>query len=295
MELAQAPTGPLEPTLEEGALLGGRFRLGQEVGGSERGCVYSARDERDESTVAVRILPPVLASDPDYLARVRRSVLVAHRVAHPNVCRVIDVEQCGALAYVSMEWVGGERLKDILARRRLTPAEARRLLMEICAGVAAVHDQGAAHGDLRSSNVIVTEEGAQVMDFGLSCVVAEPEPSARCALAPDSSPGAPTPAGDVYALGVLAYRMLTGRRLARVPGAEDSMADVPAPLRDFVRGCLCPDPTQRYANAGELVRALEQTERRVSFVALERVDARLVGVVSTALGFALGWALLAAG
>jgi hypothetical protein len=293
MDLAEAPTGPIEPTLGEGALLGGRFRLIRVIGSSERGSVYLARDERHRTDAAVRILPPLLADDPDYISRVRRSVLVGRRVLHPSVCRVVDVEQAGPLAYVSMELVRGERLKDILANRRFTRSQTRRVLLQTCAGVAAVHQEGEAHGDLRSSNVMVSGGRAKVMDFGLSCVVADPDPSARCALAPGEEPGRPTPTGDVYAIGVLAYRMLTGRRLARIPDEADPMLDVPASFRDFMRGCLCPDADQRYADAGELVRVLERTRRRVSFTVLERLDARLVGVGATAIGFAIAWALLA--
>ncbi len=166
-ELARATAAAGDPS--GGRPLAGRFRLVRRLGHGGMGEVYEAEDLALGVRVAVKIVLPELAGDLP-AAQLHREVLLARRVAHPNVCRVFDAgEGHGGTSFVTMELVHGETLAARLARGPLSVAEARLFEVQLRAAIAAIHQAGVAHRDLKASNVMLARGGRLVvMDFGLA-------------------------------------------------------------------------------------------------------------------------------
>lgn len=225
--------GAAVPTLPDGSLISGRFRIKRLAGHGGMGEVYEALDEELGGRVALKIIRPELSIDPSFMGRFRREVQIARRVTHPNVCRIFDTgrdESTGrALSYFTMEFVPGETLASRIARRGCLPvADALPLIRQMAEGLTALHEQGIVHRDFKPGNVMLTPgvdgaERAVITDFGLARATAEQDsqPVTRTGLvagtpdymSPEQLLGkAATSASDVYALGIVAYEMVTGQR-----------------------------------------------------------------------------------
>src|SRR5262249_44325437 len=153
------PSGALDTTTRVGRTLAGRFRLLRFLGRGGMGEVYEARDLVLQATVAVKTLPAELAGDATALDRLRREVLLARRVAHPNVCRMHerhqDLEGPDGLAFFSMEFLEGEPLAERLKRSGALPVSAAlRLLEQLGEGLGAIHREGLVHRDFKPGNVM---------------------------------------------------------------------------------------------------------------------------------------------
>ncbi len=215
-------------TLAAGARLAERFEIRRFLSSGASGEVYAAFDHKLGEDVAIKLLRPEIAHDARVVERFRREIQLSRRVAHPNVCRTFNLErQPGAgadLVFVSMQLLEGETLEARLSRGPLAEAEALPLLEQVAAGLDAAHAQGVIHRDLKPENVMLCGAGgarAYITDFGLARSVSPERPGLVSsgpglrgtphAMAPEQvEDGALGPWTDVYALGVLAYRMVTG-------------------------------------------------------------------------------------
>jgi hypothetical protein len=210
----------------EGLVLGGRYRLVAPVGAGGMAVVWEAHDSVLGRAVAVKLLAPAQAGDARSRERIRREARAAAALAHPNIAQVHDYGEMGrpgrVFPYVVMELVPGGTLSARLSAGALAPGFAMRTGAEIAAALAAAHAEGLVHRDIKPGNVMLAPTGAKVVDFGIAAAVAPDGSGAPddpdevlgtpAYLAPERLVGdAVVPASDVYALGIVLYRMLSGR------------------------------------------------------------------------------------
>src|SRR5882724_8479216 len=153
-----------------GTILGDRYRIVGLLGAGGMGEVYRADDLKLSQPVALKLLPESLEQDPVRLARLLSEERIARQISHPNVCRVYDAAEVDGHHVITMEYVDGENLASLVRRiGRLSHDKAVQLARQICAGLAAAHDQGVLHRDLKPANVMIDGRGrARITDFGLA-------------------------------------------------------------------------------------------------------------------------------
>ncbi len=279
---------PLGDTVAPGGgVLLGRFKLLRRLGTGGMGEVFEARDLALGTTVALKTIRRELVGDGSALDRLRREVVLARRVTHPNVCRIFEFFEAPALAFLTMELLEGETLSQRLRRTGpLPPPKALGILRDIAAGLEAIHRSGIVHRDVKPGNVILVDGGehgrrAVVTDFGIALggpvdrltetggVVGTPD-----AMAPEQRSGEEVSSRtDVYALALLA------RELVVAPAGEAGLAAVPARWRGPLQRSLDPDPRRRHASTLELVAALGSEPHRRRWTALAAVVIALVLLV----------------
>ena len=264
----------IDAAIAPGTTLGGRYHVRRRLGGGGMGSVWCVHDERTDEDVALKVLPP-RAGD-DALTRFRREVTLARRIAHPNVCRVFDLGDPGGLHVLTMELIEGESLRARLGRGPLPWAEARRLIDDLLAGLAAVHAAGVVHRDIKPENILIAADGrAVIVDFGLAWaprtqIATAPDVGTPQYMAPEQlSGGAVDPRSDVFAAAMVIQEILDGRppfegaTVALVSSAI--LRDPPRPLEGkavptgvrvavarVLGRALGRDPATRQADAGEL-------------------------------------------
>ncbi|WP_203794249.1 serine/threonine-protein kinase [Actinoplanes couchii] len=206
-------------------LLAGRYRLVERLGAGGMSVVWRGFDEVLGRQVAVKVLPPSTSADPSFRRRLRSEAQAAARLTHPNITNVYDYGEATTVdgepvPYVVMELVDGESLAAVLARVRTLPwPTAVRISAEVAAALASAHARGIVHRDVTPANVMLTPAGVKVVDFGISALIGEndtdPDGSLMgtpAYLAPERLEGGQvSPATDVYAVGLLIYRMLIGQ------------------------------------------------------------------------------------
>ncbi|WIM94740.1 serine/threonine-protein kinase [Actinoplanes oblitus] len=206
-------------------LLAGRYRLVERLGAGGMSVVWRGFDEVLGRQVAVKVLPPSTSADPSFRRRLRAEAQAAARLSHPHITNVYDYGEATTVdgepvPYVVMELVDGESLAAVLSRVRTLPWDAAvRISADVAAALAAAHARGIVHRDVTPANVMLTSSGAKVVDFGISALIGEndtdPDGSllgTPAYLAPERLEGGQvSPATDVYAVGLLIYRMLIGQ------------------------------------------------------------------------------------
>ena len=214
---------------EAGAtVLDGRFRILQPAGVTSATENYVAEQVSLKRKVSLRVIRPDLGAQPDAGERFAREVKKLATVDHPNVVRVIDSGSSEGKLYLVTEHVEGALLaKELKGSEPLMPDRALDLLTQVADALSAVHDRGLVHGELEPRSIVVSGARARVLDFGIARLLDAESPGERVTvvmrtiaspqyLAPEQLQGREaTPASDVYALGVLAYRMLSGELPAR--------------------------------------------------------------------------------
>jgi hypothetical protein len=262
-------------------VLGGRYTLLNELGRGGTAVVWRARDEVLGRSVAVKVLAGRYAGDPQFRARIRDEARAAATLSHPHIAQVYDFgesDEDGRLVpYVVMELIHGVTLQQRMRAGLLPPGLVFRICGQVAGALAAAHADGLVHRDIKPGNVMVTQDGAKVVDFGLAAVAgpADPEDAlfgTPAYLAPERLTGGPVePASDVYALGVLMYRLLAGES----PWAVDSttqmlsahvyvepaplprLGEVPPQVTDLVNRSLRKDPGDR-PTAAEMAETLDR-------------------------------------
>ncbi len=227
-------------------VLGGRYRLEEQIGAGGMAPVWRAHDEVLDRAVAVKVLTAENTADPEEFERARNEARSAAGLAHPNVAAVYDFgtsRRAGrGAAYVVMELVEGALLSEYLRTGPLNWRFAVRVGAEISAGLAAAHSHGIVHRDIKPANVVLTATGAKILDFGIAARIGAADLlpdgtvlGTSAYLAPERLDGAKVaPALDLYALGVVLYRNLTGE-LPWPAQTDDEMLrahrfDPPTPL-----------------------------------------------------------------
>jgi len=208
--------------------------------------------------VALKFLPVQWTSDENRLARFRNEVRIARQISHPNVCRVYDIGEVKGSTYLSMEYVDGEDLASLLRRiGRLPPDKALELARQLCAGLAAAHDKGVVHRDLKPGNIMLDGQGQlRITDFGLAGVAGEVtdiRSGTPAYMAPEQRSGREVTArSDIYALGVVLHEVFTGKS----PSADSTHPDLAPEVDRVIRRCLAEDPAKRPTSALQVAAAL---------------------------------------
>jgi serine/threonine-protein kinase len=260
------------------ALLNQRYKVISQIGSGGMALVFKAQDLSLGRLVAIKVLRERYTGDGQFLDRFLHEARAAANLTHPNIVTVHDFGEDAGRYYMVMEFIEGENLKTII--RNGAPFSIDRTLdfaTQICAGVGYAHRAGLVHCDIKPQNVLVTPEGrVKVTDFGIARALITIKPNEMNDVvwgspqyfAPEQAAGeSPTPASDVYSIGIMLYEMLTGRLpfQAESPQALAMMhlRDEPPPLSLYnpgvpeaieriVRKVLAKEPSARYRTADQL-------------------------------------------
>lgn len=316
-EVAPLPRTPAaEARFAPGAIVAGRYRIVGLLGTGGMGEVFRADDLKLGQAVALKFLPARLAQQPLLLGRLHEEVRLGRLVAHPNVCRIYDIVEWEGAQFVAMEHVEGEDLSRLLKRiGRLAPDKAVEIARGIAAGLVAAHAKGVLHRDLKPANVMIDAQGeSRLMDFGLALSAAESQPGVLAGtpayVAPEQLMGEPaTEQSDLYALGLVMYELVTGRRVhgarsfsERMGGMTDAIAkpslvvrDVDPAVEAIILRCLESDPAARPRSAREVIEALPGDPLAAAMAAGQTPSPRLVAGARSvgSLKPPVAWSLMA--
>lgn len=261
-------------------VLASRYEVLGTLGEGGMGLVYRVRDRETSEILALKLLRPEIARDPAMMERFKDEIRLARRITHKNVCRIYDFNRVNDVTYITMEYVDGESLHAYLKRAgKLSPERVIDLARQITAGLSEAHAQGVVHRDLKPENVMLARDGmVKLMDFGIARALGGNVTSKQTVIgtpgymAPEQSQGKLVDQRtDLYALGLILYECLTGKRAfsgaTPVEVALKQLKERPAPLRKLmpatpphleavVLRCLEKEPSRRFASAAELQRAL---------------------------------------
>ena len=278
-------------TLAVGSRLG-PYEITAKLGEGGMGEVFRARDSKLDREVAIKVLPPHLAADADALARFEREAKAVAALSHPNILAIFDFGKAGEIAFAAMELLEGETLRERLVAGALPARKALEIASQVATGLAAAHARGIVHRDLKPDNLYLTRDGqVKILDFGLarqtdvhgsqSQLLVAPT---MAAAAPGTEPGAVLGTvgymspeqvrgetadhrSDLFALGVVLYEMLIGRRafahgsavetmsaiLREEPPEIESLAERFSPaLARLLQHCLEKRPDERFQSARDL-------------------------------------------
>lgn len=272
-----------------GSLFAGRYRIIEEIGRGGMGKVYKAFDSKLQEKIALKIIRPEIANDRTAIERFRNELKLARLITHPHVCRVFDLGEDAGTPFLTMEYVPGENLALMIRMTGpLAPETAVGYARQIAEGLAAAHRLGVIHRDLKPHNILIDESGtAKIMDFGIARSVAAGAPVSDGKMigtpdymAPEQAAGRPADArADIYALGVILYEMVTGRRPFEGDTPHDIILKhrlespqppveldgrVPAGLSELILKCLAKAPANRYQSADDLLQALDELAPELS-------------------------------
>jgi tRNA A-37 threonylcarbamoyl transferase component Bud32/Tol biopolymer transport system component len=271
----------------------GPYTILAALGAGGMGEVYRAHDTRLGRDVAIKVIPPEFARDPDRIRRFEQEARAAAALNHPNVCAILDIGTYEDAPFIVMELLEGESLRHRLEQGAIPVSKAIEWTVEAARGLAAAHEKGIVHRDLKPENLFLTKDGrVKVLDFGLAKLTRPEVPaSAHDAtvtiaatetgailgtvgyMAPEQVRGQPADArSDLFALGAILHELLTGKRafhaashvetLAAIlndepPPLAESGRDVPPGLEVVVRHCMEKAPDDRFQTAKDLAFAVE--------------------------------------
>ena len=271
----------------------GSYRIVDKIGEGGMGEVYRARDERLDREVAIKVLPEHLARDPERRERFEREARAVSSLNHPNICTLHDIGEHDGVDFIVMEYIQGETLARRLDYGALPLDRALQIGVQIGDALDKAHRRGIVHRDLKPGNIMLTNDGAKLLDFGLAKSIAPDDDASVSVLptednplttegtllgtvqymAPEQLEGKEADARtDVFAFGAVLYEMLTGKRAfegtSRASLISAIMSSDPRPPSDIhvgsppaldrtVAKCLAKDPEKRWQTARDLVDELQ--------------------------------------
>jgi len=304
------------------------YRILGTAGVGGMGVVYVAEDTRLNRKVALKFLPPAIASDEHARGRLLREAQAASALDHPNVATIYEIGEWQNQLFIAMAFYDGETLRQRIERGRLDVAEAAFILLQLATGLSAAHHAGIVHRDLKPANVMLTRDGhVKILDFGLARMISDSEQTALRLTGPGTTIGtvaymAPEQAhsaevdarADIWALGVMGFEMLTGRlpfnastptasllSVARdaAPPIRLVRADVPDDIATLIDRALEKSPERRTVTADAIVAAVSAWQARSSSTmgaaaaapagALGRLWIAAAAIVAIATVAAFGW------
>lgn len=270
-------------TEHEANTLAGRYRVIRRLGEGGMAEVFHARDGNLQREVAIKLLRAAYTRDPAFRSRFQQEARAAANLLHPNIVTIYDFGRDADRYFIVMEYVEGTDLKTLLRRRgRLPPNQAVKLMIQIASGVGYAHRAGLVHCDLKPHNLLVTpDRRVKIADFGIARALAAIRPDERhdtvwgspLYFAPEQAAGGPpSPASDVYSLGVVFYEMTTGRTPFRAPDPARLTEmhqqtpptpprvlapELPSAVEQIILKVLSKEPAARYRTADQLGRVLQ--------------------------------------
>ncbi|MBN2555926.1 MAG: serine/threonine protein kinase [Anaerolineales bacterium] len=270
------------------SLLGNRYEIRRRIGSGGMAHVYQAFDINLQREVAVKILRESLLTDEAFSTRFLREARAAANLSHPNLVTVHDFGQDQNRYFIVMESVPGSDLKTLLLQEnQLAIDRALNIMIQVAAGIGYAHRAGLIHCDLKPHNILITpDQRVKVADFGISRVLASIQPEEHADVvwgsplyfSPEQADGSPpSPASDVYSLGIIFFEMLAGRlpfesssaaELAQLhlhappPDIRSLRLDVPQALALVLQKTMAKEPSQRYRTAdqfGQILRTLSSS------------------------------------
>ena len=301
--------------LELQEAVAGRYTLERELGRGGMGVVFLARDSALDRPVALKLLPPYLAAQPELRQRFVQEARVVARLSHPNIVTVYAAEQLGDLVYFAMAYIRGETLTQRVERAGpIPPAQATRMLQELAWGLGYAHANGVVHRDVKPDNILIEQASGRAMlaDFGVAYAADASRQTGAGQLigtphyvSPEQAYGNPLDGrSDLYSLGASAFFALTGRTLFDAPSPYAVITkhlnepppslttvrpDLPRQLAMAVDRCLAKDPAERFPSGEALAEALAATG-----LTEHEVPAPIRHYFRQGRGIALAWLMVAA-
>ncbi len=299
------------------------YRVVEKLGAGGMGEVYLAADTKLGRDVAIKVLPPQFARDPERLARFEREARVLAQLNHPNIAAIYGIEQSGDVHFLVLEYVPGPTLAELIAMGRMDAGKSSQICNLIAQALEAAHEKGFVHRDLKPANIkIAPDDQVKLLDFGLAKAWAEessgdPSESPTLSIAatragtllgtaaymsPEQARGSRLDKrADIWAFGCVLYEMVTGRKafdgetitdiLAAVVGKEPDWAALPAGAPErLLRRCLEKDPKRRLRDIGD-ARMLLLEEPQPAPVAMARAPARRWGIAPAVAALVAGVAV----
>jgi eukaryotic-like serine/threonine-protein kinase len=288
--------------LQSGTVLGSRYQVIEILGEGGMGAVYKARDLELDRVIALKVIRPELASNPEILQRFKQELILARQVTDRNVIRIFDLGEAEGIKFITMEYVEGESLYSILRRQgKVAVSEAVEIMKQTLSGLQAAHREGVIHRDLKPGNIMRDTQGRiVVMDFGLARSL-EGDGMTRTGtmmgtmeyMSPEQAQAKELDArSDIFTVGLICYELLTGkmpyhadsvvasllkRMQERAAPPSDWDASIPQPVSELVSKCLERDPANRWQSAQEILDRVDeiQGKRPMSFIASTAPVSRL--------------------
>jgi eukaryotic-like serine/threonine-protein kinase len=239
-----AAVGPAAPQIAPGSVFSGRYEVLGTIGKGGMGVVYRARDRQLDEVVALKVLRrEVLKDDPTLLDRFKQEIKLARRITHRNVLRTHDFGETEGTPYISMEYLEGVTLKDLVRGKGALPLPVGlRIAKQMCLGLEAAHHEGVVHRDIKPQNMLIIPETGdlKIMDFGIARVSEMKADAAGLTstgtvmgtpdyMPPEQAQGQPADfRSDIYSLGIVFYEIFTGHPAKRYPRVEDVLEDLGA-------------------------------------------------------------------
>jgi tetratricopeptide (TPR) repeat protein len=276
--------------LHAGQAFGSRYHIIKLLGVGGMGAVYQAWDDELGVAVAIKTIRPGAGTDPtsahDAERRFKRELVLARQITHPNVVRIHDLGEIGGIKYITMPFVNGSTLGDVMAREgRLPVSRALGIFRQVVSGMRAAHEKDVVHRDLKPANIMIEDGVAYIMDFGIARQVESGATMTYAGavvgtldyMAPEQAEGKKVDQrADVYALGLILQDMIVGRsarpktdnplsdlmrRLAAPPPPVRTVVpDVPEPVERIITRCLQVDPAARFQTSADLQAALAELD-----------------------------------
>ena len=286
LQITQPPPQPSPASLHEDPTItiqtiDSRYTLHEKIGAGATGSVFKARDAMLDTWVAVKLLKPEYTANRNALERVRQEIVLSRDIAHPNILRVYHLASYEGGTYLTMQWIKGGTLADVIAERGTLPIpEVLTLATKLSSALAVAHSHNILHRDIKPGNILVDEHGEPFLaDFGLARLIgghALTQHGVFVGTPHYCSPEQVTleeldERSDIYALGLVIFEMATGQRpfeaetvaeilakqrSAPPPDPKKISPGIPGELAAIILRCLAKDPADRIANANELEEAL---------------------------------------
>jgi eukaryotic-like serine/threonine-protein kinase len=211
---------PRRITLQPGSVFGGRYEILRQLGEGGMGTVFKAKDRELDRVVALKVIRPEMANQPEVVRRFKQELILARQITHKNVIRIFDLGEADGIKFIGMEYVEGQDLGSFLSQKgRLSSQEAAAIIVQVCRALVAAHAEGVVHRDLKPQNIMIDAQGkATVMDFGIAQSTESAGMTQTGALlgtphymSPEQAMGQKADArSDLFALGIIFYELLTG-------------------------------------------------------------------------------------
>jgi len=295
LPVVKVPTNLRSRMLSPGGTLAGRYEILELLGAGGMGVVYRARDRELGEIVAIKtLLPEALEADPSVIDRFKQEIRLARRITHRNVVRTHDLGEEDGMYYITMEYVEGTTLKDLIDKRGALPVNVTLTVgKQLCRALQVAHEEGVVHRDIKPQNIVVEPNGfLKVMDFGIARLAKGNEDSGQQLTAVGSSIGTPDYMApeqimgeavdartDIYAAGVVLYECMTGKPVFSAPTVhalvvkhiDEEPVDprnlnalIPQKLSQIVLIALAKKPAQRWQSSEAFYNALDGVKIKVA-------------------------------